>query len=56
MTSDRAAKLKHFVMFHVVNLYVFLQVIARIVDASEFQEFKEKFGTGLVTGFSFIKG
>ena len=45
-------------MFHVVKLYmyVFLQVISRIVDASEFQEFKEKFGTGLVTGFAFIKG
>ena len=56
MTSYRAAKFKHFVMFHVVKLYVFLQVIARIVDASEFQEFKEKFGTGLVTGFAFIKG
>ena len=36
--------------------FSFYQVIARIVDGSEFQEFKEKYGTGLVTGFAFIEG
>lgn len=32
------------------------QVIARIVDGSRFQEFKELFGTTLVTGFASIMG
>ena len=31
-------------------------VIARIVDASEFHEFKPRFGTTLVTGFAHIEG
>ncbi|HEY6967905.1 MAG TPA: carboxyl transferase domain-containing protein [Candidatus Angelobacter sp.] len=31
-------------------------VIARIVDASEFQEFKPEYGTTLVTGFAHIHG
>jgi len=32
------------------------EVIARIVDASEFDEFKARFGTTLVTGFAWIEG
>ncbi|ATH08146.1 methylcrotonoyl-CoA carboxylase [Halobacteriovorax marinus] len=32
------------------------EVIARIVDASQFHEFKEKYGTTLVTGFARIHG
>lgn len=32
------------------------EVIARIVDGSEFSEFKQKFGTTLVTGFAHIHG
>lgn len=32
------------------------QVIARLVDGSEFQEFKELYGTTLVTGFARIHG
>ncbi|WP_459616378.1 carboxyl transferase domain-containing protein [Bordetella sp. 2513F-2] len=32
------------------------EVIARIVDASEFDEFKARFGTTLVTGFAHIHG
>lgn len=32
------------------------QVIARIVDGSEFQEFKENYGTQLITGFARIHG
>ncbi|CBW26808.1 carboxyltransferase subunit of acetyl-CoA carboxylase [Halobacteriovorax marinus SJ] len=32
------------------------EVIARIVDSSEFHEFKEKYGTTLVTGFARIHG
>jgi 3-methylcrotonyl-CoA carboxylase beta subunit len=32
------------------------EVIARIVDGSRFQEFKEQFGTTLVTGFAHIWG
>lgn len=32
------------------------QVIARIVDKSEFQEFKELYGTTLITGFAHIYG
>lgn len=31
-------------------------IIARLVDGSEFQEFKEKYGTTLVTGFAKIHG
>lgn len=31
-------------------------IIARIVDGSEFQEFKERYGTTLVTGFAKIHG
>jgi 3-methylcrotonyl-CoA carboxylase beta subunit len=31
-------------------------IISRIVDGSEFQEFKEKYGTTLVTGFAKIHG
>jgi 3-methylcrotonyl-CoA carboxylase beta subunit len=33
-----------------------MQVIARITDGSDFQEFKELYGTGLVTGFAKIHG
>ncbi|MFZ9002142.1 MAG: carboxyl transferase domain-containing protein [Bacteriovoracaceae bacterium] len=32
------------------------EIIARIVDGSEFHEFKEKYGTTLVTGFARIHG
>jgi 3-methylcrotonyl-CoA carboxylase beta subunit len=32
------------------------EVIARLVDGSEFQEFKREFGTTLVTGFAHIHG
>ena len=32
------------------------EVIARLVDASEFHEFKERYGTTLVTGFARIHG
>src|SRR5690606_24125354 len=32
------------------------EVIARIVDGSEFDEFKARFGTTLVTGFAHIHG
>jgi len=32
------------------------EVIARIVDASAFDEFKSRYGTTLVTGFAFIHG
>lgn len=32
------------------------EIISRIVDASEFHEFKEKYGTTLVTGFARIRG
>lgn len=32
------------------------EVIARIVDGSEFQEFKARFGTTLVTGFAHLHG
>ena len=34
----------------------FVQVIARIVDGSRFSEFKEKYGSTLVTGFAHIHG
>ncbi len=36
--------------------YDIRQIIARIVDASEFQEFKAKYGTTLITGFAHIHG
>ncbi|MFZ9733494.1 MAG: carboxyl transferase domain-containing protein [Burkholderiaceae bacterium] len=32
------------------------EVIARIVDDSDFEEFKSRFGTTLVTGFSYLHG
>ncbi len=32
------------------------QIIARLVDGSRFQEFKEQYGTSLVTGFARIYG
>ena len=32
------------------------EIIARIVDGSEFDEFKARYGTTLVTGFAFIEG
>jgi 3-methylcrotonyl-CoA carboxylase beta subunit len=32
------------------------EIIARIVDASEFHEFKQRFGTTLICGFSHIEG
>ncbi|ELT91631.1 hypothetical protein CAPTEDRAFT_181443 [Capitella teleta] len=38
---------------HFMDMY---QVIARIVDGSRFQEFKQKYGQTLITGFAFIKG
>jgi len=36
--------------------YDIRQIIARIVDGSEFQEFKAKYGTTLITGFAHIYG
>lgn len=36
--------------------YDIREVIARIVDGSEFEEFKARFGTTLVTGFAHIHG
>ena len=33
-----------------------LQLLARLLDGSKFQEFKTKFGTGLLCGFGFIHG
>jgi 3-methylcrotonyl-CoA carboxylase beta subunit len=32
------------------------EIIARVVDGSEFDEFKPRFGTTLVTGFAYIEG
>jgi len=32
------------------------EVIARLVDGSEFREFKQNYGTTLVTGFAYIEG
>jgi acetyl-CoA carboxylase carboxyltransferase component len=32
------------------------EIIARIVDGSEFEEFKARYGTTLVTGFAHIEG
>ena len=36
--------------------YDIRQIIARIVDGSEFQEFKQKYGTTLICGFAHIHG
>jgi 3-methylcrotonyl-CoA carboxylase beta subunit len=36
--------------------YDIRQIIARIIDGSEFQEFKAKYGTTLITGFAHIYG
>jgi 3-methylcrotonyl-CoA carboxylase beta subunit len=36
--------------------YEVREVIARIVDASEFDEFKARYGTTLVTGFAHVEG
>jgi 3-methylcrotonyl-CoA carboxylase beta subunit len=36
--------------------YDIREIIARIVDASEFDEFKERYGSTLVTGFAHIEG
>ena len=33
-----------------------LQVIARVVDGSRFQEFKAMYGSNIVTGFAHIQG
>jgi 3-methylcrotonyl-CoA carboxylase beta subunit len=38
------------------TLYDVREVIARLVDASEFDEFKARYGTTLVTGFAHIEG
>ncbi|MCX7554072.1 methylcrotonoyl-CoA carboxylase [Marinicella sp. S1101] len=38
------------------NPYDVKEIIARIVDASEFQEFKAKYGTTLICGFAHING
>lgn len=38
------------------NIYVRIKVIARVVDRSEFYEFKEKYGETLVTGFANLYG
>lgn len=36
--------------------YEVKEIIARIVDGSEFQEFKQLYGTTLITGFAYIYG
>ena len=36
--------------------YDIREIISRLVDNSEFEEFKQKYGTTLVTGFSYIMG
>src|SRR5690606_1656142 len=38
------------------NPFDLKEVIARLVDGSEFQEFKARYGKTLITGFAFIKG
>ena len=35
---------------------IIFQVIARIVDGSEFDEFKARYGNSVVTGFAKING
>ncbi len=41
---------------NIIGSYFYIQVIARIVDRSEFYEFKEKYGETLVTGFANLYG
>ena len=33
-----------------------MQVLSRIVDGSRLRQFKERYGTGLVTGFARVNG
>ncbi len=44
------------VPFSLKKPYDVKEVIARIVDNSEFDEFKERYGASLITGFSYIMG
>jgi len=50
------AELDGIVPASLMTQYDVREVIARIVDASEFDEFKANFGTTLVTGFAHIEG
>ena len=50
------AELYGIVPVDVQSPYDVREVIARIVDASEFHEFKSEYGTTLVTGFAHIHG
>lgn len=38
------------------HYFIFYQVIARIVDASKFDEFKAKYGESIVTAFAKLYG
>ena len=51
-----AAELDGIVPADLKKQYDVREVIARIVDASEFDEFKQLYGTTLVTGFAHIHG
>jgi 3-methylcrotonyl-CoA carboxylase beta subunit len=51
-----AAELDGIVPVDLKKQYDIREVIARIVDASEFDEFKQLYGTTLVTGFAHIHG
>jgi 3-methylcrotonyl-CoA carboxylase beta subunit len=51
-----AAELDGVVPVDLKKQYDVREVIARIVDASEFDEFKQLYGTTLVTGFAHIHG
>ncbi|MGF1650514.1 MAG: carboxyl transferase domain-containing protein [Hyphomicrobiaceae bacterium] len=50
------AELDGIVPRNLATQYDAREVIARIVDASEFDEFKARFGTTIVTGFANIEG
>src|SRR5205814_4598944 len=51
-----AAELDGIVPVDLKRQYDIREVIARLVDASEFDEFKHLYGTTLVTGFAHIHG
>jgi 3-methylcrotonyl-CoA carboxylase beta subunit len=51
-----AAELEGIVPVDLKKQYDVRELIARLVDASEFDEFKKLYGTTIVTGFAFIHG
>src|SRR5690606_6005415 len=53
---DDPAELDGIIPSDTRNPYDVREVIARIVDGAEFDEFKARFGTTLVTGFAHIHG